>query len=40
MSEHIRLIAIILVVLVVCINVLITLVRKLKIAQAIKLGED
>ena len=40
MSEHIRLIAIILVVLVVCISVLITLVRRLKIAQAIKLGED
>ena len=40
MSEHIRLIAIILVVLVVCIGVLITLVRRLKVAQAIKLGED
>ena len=40
LSEHIRLIAIILVVLIICIYVLITLVRRLKIAQAIKLGED
>ncbi|MBQ4090003.1 MAG: ABC transporter permease, partial [Clostridia bacterium] len=40
LTEHIRLIVIILAVLVVCISVLITLVRKLKIAQAIKLGED
>lgn len=40
LNEHIRLIVIIMAVLVVCIGVLITLVRKLKIAQAIKLGED
>ena len=40
LTEHIRLIVIILAVLVVCIGVLITLVRRLKIAQAIKLGED
>ncbi len=40
LSEHIRLIVIILVVLVFCISILITLVRRLKIAQAIKLGED
>jgi len=40
LNEHIRLIVIIMAVLVFCIGVLITLVRKLKIAQAIKLGED
>ena len=40
LNEHIRLIVIIMAVLVICIGVLIALVRKLKIAQAIKLGED
>ena len=40
LNEHIRLIVIIMAVLVICIGVLITLVRRLKIAQAIKLGED
>ncbi|MBQ4089440.1 MAG: ABC transporter permease [Clostridia bacterium] len=40
LTEHIRLIVIIMAVLVVCISILIALVRKLKIAQAIKLGED
>ena len=39
-SEHIRLIAIIAAVLVVCICVLIALIRRLRMAQAIKLGED
>lgn len=40
LSEHIRLIAIIAAVLVVCICVLIALIRRLRMAQAIKLGED
>jgi len=39
-ADHIRLVVIILAVLVICVSILITLIRKLKIAQALKLGED
>ena len=39
-TDHLRLIAMILVTLVICVGVLIAIIRKLKIAQALKLGED
>ena len=39
-ADHIRLIAIILVVLVVCVCILVAIIRRLRMAQAIKLGED
>lgn len=40
LADHIKLVAIILVVLIVCVYVLITIIRRLKIAQALKIGED
>ena len=39
-ADHMRLVIIILAVLMVCVGVLIALIRRLKIAQALKLGED
>ena len=39
-ADHIRLIAIILGVLVVCVCILVAIIRRLRMAQAIKLGED
>lgn len=40
LADHMRLVGIILAVLIICVCVLITLIRKLGIAQALKLGED